>query len=170
MSQLRVETYYIQYSKYIIYLKIKRPDLHHDRMVEVSLDFGNSYSGTLTQATDSSDLVLHHAAEYFSFYEHDALIPKNVEQSFSVVLYENEEEDFRVVIYQGVVDLIAEYIQNGKSYEVGIDHKSTRRNSDPSLFLLFLISFGVILSLLILMNSLLIKLDFKKPSNQKIDF
>lgn len=112
-------------------LKIKRPDLHHDRATEVALDFGRAYSGTLTQATDSSDEVLHHASEYFNFYENDSLIPKHVEQSFSIVLYENEEEDFRVV-YQGVVDLIAEYTQNGRSYEVGIDHKSTRRNSDPS--------------------------------------
>ena len=116
-------------------LKINRPDLHHDKIVDLSITFGNSYSGTLTQATDSSDAVLKHAADYFSFYEGDALIPKYVEQSFSVVLYENKEEDFRIV-YQGVVDLIAEYIQNGKSYEIGIDHKSTRRNSDPSFLAL----------------------------------
>ena len=112
-------------------LKIKRPDLHHNETTKVSLDFGRSYSGTLTQATDSSDEVLHHASEYFNFYEDDSLIPKHVEQSFSIVLHEDKDEDFRVV-YQGVVDLVAEYIQNGVSYEVGIDHKSTRRNSDPS--------------------------------------
>ena len=116
-------------------LKIRRPDLNHDKVSEVSLNFGRAYSGTLTQATDSSDEVLYHTSDYFSFYEGDALVPKYVEQPFSIILYENVEDDFRV-IYQGVVDLIADYTQNGKSYEVGIDHKSTRRNSDPSFLAL----------------------------------
>ena len=141
-------------------LKIKRPDLHHDRTTEVALDFGRAYSGTLTQATDSSDEVLHHASEYFNFYEDDSLIPKHVEQSFSIILHEDKEEDFRVV-YQGVVDLIAEYIQNGNLMKLELII-NLLDEIQILVILLFLINFVVIISLSIWMNSSLTKLDSKR--------
>lgn len=107
-------------------LRIKRPDLSYERTIELSIVIGNEHALTLNQSDESNDEVIFNCIEYFKFTKGEFWIPKHVEQPFAKVLYESEEEDLRIV-YQGIVDLIVD----AKEGECGVDHKSSRRNTNP---------------------------------------
>jgi hypothetical protein len=108
-------------------LKIHRPDLNYARNCEISIAFGRQHAISLNQELETSEEVIHHTSEYLKFREGDFWIPKQVERPFAKVLYESEEDDLRIV-YEGVVDLVAD-TQAG---ETVVDHKSSRRNTDPT--------------------------------------
>jgi hypothetical protein len=104
-------------------LRIRRPDLPYEQMINLSLIVGREKAITLAQELETSDEVMYHFTEYCKFREGEFWIPKFVEKSFVVELFSSEEENLRI-FYEGIIDLVVD----SEAGEAVVDHKSSRKN------------------------------------------
>tara|TARA_Y100000310_G_C20703439_1_gene832234 strand:- start:8919 stop:9848 length:930 start_codon:yes stop_codon:yes gene_type:complete len=112
-----------------IYYKLKMRELPHPDCVALSLEYGRGHAVELFGVPiHVCEYIASQFAAYAKYYRHDSWKPIAVEQAFSKVMYESESDDLRI-IYEGIVDLLV--MAEGIDRPVPVDHKSSKRRSDP---------------------------------------
>lgn len=106
-----------------VYYKFIRSSLPDP--VNAAIIAGRKLAVELDLEITSSEEVISHFIKYVEYWKGDGWIPVFVEESFSVVLY--EDETLRI-LYEGTIDLVVDNVQ---SYRLVVDHKTGSRNKLP---------------------------------------
>lgn len=106
-----------------VYYKFIRSSLPDP--VNAAIIAGRKLAIELDLDIPESENVISHFIKYVEFYQGDGWTPVFVEESFSVVLY--EDETLRI-LYEGTIDLVVDNVQ---SIRIVVDHKTGSRNKPP---------------------------------------
>lgn len=106
-----------------IYYKFKRESLPDP--VSAGILAGRKLAISLDLPLGEAEEVITHFIQYVDYYKNDGWTPLFIEESFSVILYEDER--FRI-LYEGTIDLV---ISNVQGIKLLVDHKTGSRNKLP---------------------------------------
>lgn len=106
-----------------IYYKFKKDSLPNP--VDAAILGGRKLTVELELPIGESEEVIKHFIQYVEFYSNEGWDPLHVEESFSVLLYEDEKIR---ILYEGTIDLIA---VNTQGIKLIVDHKTGSRNKIP---------------------------------------
>jgi hypothetical protein len=101
--------------------------LNYRQLVEACVEIGRRYSLLTDLEIEERNECLELFAEYATFYANDGWRTLEVEQPFTVNLY---EDDSIIIVFRGVMDLFVDIPSRGS---VPVDHKTGSRDSVNSL-------------------------------------
>jgi hypothetical protein len=99
--------------------------LQHKELVDTCSEIGKVASFDMDLEPEYRNECIKQFREYAFHFHGDGWLPKEVEQSFSRVLY---EDDDLIILYEGIVDLVAD----GTLGRIAVDHKTASRREVPS--------------------------------------
>lgn len=109
------------------YKELKKKELTYDQITEKAISVMRSEVLISDISVNDSELVIKTYLDYAAYRKGESLIPLEIEQPFSKVLFEN---DNFTILYEGVIDLVFSDI----NIPLGIaDHKKMKQDRQISL-------------------------------------